>query len=139
MVQRTLVKRDERTPGLNWHQDAAFFRGRCRALNVWTALTPCGEQCPGLSVIPTRLETVLDPEHRAHMARSERTISVVERLTREIGVASPRFEPGDAILFDEMTLHRTSARRWNVPFRDVAITWFFAPSRFPAHGEPLAL
>jgi hypothetical protein len=137
MLQRTLVKRNARTRGLNWHQDGAFFLGRCGALSVWTALTPCGESCPGLSVIPRRFETVFDPDHQAKDL-SRRTISVAEELARETGVASPTLEPGDAILFDEMTLHRTSARRWSVPFRDVAITWFFAPSRFPVVFEPLA-
>jgi hypothetical protein len=135
---RTVVKRNEEISGLPWHQDASFFRGKCGALNLWTALTPCGEQCPGLSVIPRRFETIVDPQHFT-VKPSERAASVADELAREMGVASPVFEPGDALVLDEMTLHRTSTRRWKVPVRDVAITWFFAPSRFPAVYEPLAL
>jgi hypothetical protein len=137
MLQRILVKRNRESHGLNWHQDAAFFRGRCGALAVWTALTACGDLCPGISWIPRRFETVFDPNHLAY-ENSERCISVAGQQEREVGVTSPTLEPGDAIVFDEMTLHRTSARRWQVPSRDVAITWFFAPSRFPPVSEPLA-
>ena len=39
-------------------------------------------------------------------------------------------EPGDAIMFDEMTLHRTVAP-WTLPYREVAVTWFFAPAEVP--------
>ncbi len=52
---------------------------------------------------------------------------------------APVLEAGDALLFDEMTLHRTGVTGWKVPLRDVAITWFFAPSRFPRDGTPIAM
>ena len=136
--ERTVVKRNERTRGLPWHQDSSFYRGKCGALNFWTALTPCGEQCPGLSVIPRRFETVIDPEQLA-VTPSKRMMTVAERLEKDEGAISPVLGPGDALIFDEMTVHRTSARHWDVPSRDVAITWFLAPSRFPIGFEPIAL
>jgi hypothetical protein len=138
MIQRTLVKRNEQGHGLNWHQDACFFGGKCVALSVWTALTACGDDCPGISVIPRRLETIFDPDHQLP-GSSKPSVAAAEELAREVGTASPAFEAGDAIIFDEMTLHRTSARPWNVLSRDVAITWFFAPSRYPGNSVPLAL
>jgi Phytanoyl-CoA dioxygenase (PhyH) len=139
-VSRVLVKRETggTGPGIPWHQDAAFYGENIRALNVWTALTPCGDTCPGLSVIPRRFESVLDPGYKLGPP-SEHMLSTVRDLLHETAEASPVFEPGDAILFDEMTLHRTSHRPWSAPFRDVAVTWFFAPSRFPARFVPLAI
>jgi hypothetical protein len=137
-VPRAFVKREDASlgGGLTWHQDASFY-GRCGALSVWAALTHCGSTCPGLSLIPYRLETVLDPHYRL-TGPSEPCIREAARLGREVGVSEPVLAPGDAILFDEMTLHRTSPRPWEASFRDVAITWFFAPSRFPTDYAPLA-
>jgi hypothetical protein len=132
------VKRNKKGDGLNWRQDACFFGGKYVALSVWTALTPCGDDCPRVSVIPRRLEVVFDPDHQLP-GLSKPSAAAAEELAREVGTASPAFEAGDAIIFDEMTLHRTSARPWNARSRDVAITWFFAPSRYPGNYAPLAL
>jgi hypothetical protein len=135
---RTLVKRNRKSPGLAWHQDASFFNGPCGALDLWTALTPCGADCPSLELVPQRVGMVIDPEQIAsnHSAVVE---AEVVRLLDGAKPSRPVLAPGDAILLDEMTVHRTG-RRWKAPYRDVAITWFFAPSRLPrSRWKPIAL
>ena len=148
IAARTEVRRNEREGGLQWHQDAAFLGGRVQALDIWTALTPVGDRCPSVDVLPLRLDhlvgieepeamlsesllplTYLDDDHRA-----------VDELTTRATPYTAVLAPGDAVLLDEMTLHRTGVAPWTLPYREVAVTWFFAPSRFPvALGRPYAV
>jgi hypothetical protein len=134
---RTVVKRNERSAGLPWHQDASFFRGPCGSLDIWTALTPCGKDCPSLGLVPRRVHRVLDADQTT-VGSSGAVDAEVEALLDGIEAVRPVLEPGDAIVLDEMTVHRTGSG-WKVPSRDVAITWFFAPSRLPQiEAHPIA-
>src|SRR5262249_29722018 len=67
-VGRPVVKRESSAlgSGLGWHQDAAFFGAGCGAVNVWTALTACGETCPSLSLIPQRVDRAIDLGYHLH-------------------------------------------------------------------------
>ena len=38
-----------------WHQDGRFM-GDVRAMNVWLSLSDCGEDAPGMDLVPTRLD-----------------------------------------------------------------------------------
>ncbi|HXH26060.1 MAG TPA: phytanoyl-CoA dioxygenase family protein, partial [Vicinamibacterales bacterium] len=142
LAERVWVRRHRAGRGLPWHQDAAFFGGEFRALNIWLAVTACGDDAPGLSVVARRFSRVQGlgddeipaPLHYGLAFSAED----IRRFAGNYEVANPRFEPGDALLFDEMTLHRTSPVAWRVPYKDAAVTWFFAPSRFPPHRTPLA-
>lgn len=132
MRQRTKIKRDAQQWGLRWHQDAPLFGGERRAVNFWTALTPVGVECPGLSLLPKRLESVLVADYDLTDLQDTRGDEAVRELSELAPPVSPVLDPGDTIVFDEMTLHETQRIGWEVPHREVAITWFFAPSRFPA-------
>jgi Phytanoyl-CoA dioxygenase (PhyH) len=147
-AHRIKLKRNVREFGLPWHQDGAYFLGRCQAVNAWVALTEVGANCPGLDIVPRRQDEVLgftpemlasldrQPELAYLKDRSPQRLSDILDTTRE---STPILQPGDAVMFDEMTLHRTGTVPWNVPSRDVALTWFFAPSRYPRNGSPVAL
>ncbi len=50
----TLRKADPYVPGA-WHQDGAFM-GEVRALNLWLSLSRCGDESPGLDIVPRRLD-----------------------------------------------------------------------------------
>ena len=50
---------------------------------------------------------------------------------------TPAFAPGDAILFDERFVHRSSAGRTFTADRYAVESWFFAPSRFPERYVPI--
>ena len=123
-----------------WHQDGAFLRRDVRAINLWLTLSPCGNDAPGLDVIPQRIPYVV--QTGSHEAIFDWSVgSGVVDMLAEGGhkMASPVFEPGDAMLFDQLMLHRTGARpnlarpRWAVE------TWFFAPSTFPSERAPIVI
>jgi hypothetical protein len=126
-ASRTVIKRNEPSAGLPWHQDASFFGGPCGSLDIWTALTDCGRDCPSLMLVPRRMDHVVDVTQTTVDTSATVEDHVADLVTRAV---RPVLEPGDAIILDEMTLHRTGSG-WKVPFRDVAVTWFFAPSRLP--------
>ena len=41
-----------------WHQDGAFM-GDVRALNLWLSLSRCGDESPGLDIVPRRLDQMV--------------------------------------------------------------------------------
>ena len=136
-AHRIVVRRTTSgTAGLPWHQDGQFF-GEARGVNVWTALDDCGLQCPSLNFVPRRLDDVIAPG-RMGLGADPVIESAVAELLADRPVAEPVLRAGDAVIFDEMTVHRTGTRSWSTPHRDLAITWFFAPSRFPDGPTPLA-
>ena len=46
----TLRKAEPSIPGA-WHQDG-FFMGPVRSLNLWLSLSRCGDEAPGLDIVP---------------------------------------------------------------------------------------
>ena len=120
-----------------WHQDGAFL-GRVRALNVWLSLSRCGDEAPGLDIVPERLEEIVPTGTDGATFNWSVSPQVVEEVTARTGVVRPIFEPGDAILFDEMNLHSTAADP-SMPNPRYAIeSWFFGLSGFPAEYVPIA-
>jgi hypothetical protein len=51
----------------------------------------------------------------------------------------PIFEPGDAVLFDHLCLHRTAAEPDMPKLRYATETWCFAPSSFPIKQIPIVV
>ena len=54
-------------------------------------------------------------------------------------VVRPEFKAGDAMLFDEMALHRTGVSKSMNQMRCAIEMWFFAASMFPRDQVPLYL
>ena len=91
-----------------WHQDAAVYGEKAHSLDVWLPVSRCGDIAPGLALWPRRLDYVVgtvgagtvdfgtDPE-------------AVAALTEEVAPVCPVFDPGDAAILDELTLHSTYA------------------------------
>jgi hypothetical protein len=55
----------------------------------------------------------------------------------ELPIMRPRFMPGDALLFDELFLHKTASDPSMRRPRYAVESWFFAPSGFPKDYVPL--
>ena len=119
----------------DWHQDGAFMGAGIRSLNVWLSLTHCGDTAPGIDVVGRRLDDlVLSGTDGAHFAWSVGG-PVAERAARG-AIVRPIFEAGDALLFDQMNLHRTAVDPDMKIDRYAIETWFFAPSTYDAMTRP---
>jgi hypothetical protein len=133
----TLRKATPDVPGA-WHQDGKFM-GPVRALNMWLSLSRCGDEAPGLDIVPRRLDdfvtTETDEAAFTHMISQRQA----EQAAGETGVLRPIFEPGDALFFDEMFLHKTGSDP-SMPNPRYAIeSWFFGGSAFPTEYAPVAV
>ena len=51
LARKMTLRRMPHTASGVWHQDGAFMGADIRSLNVWLALTHCGDDAPGLDVV----------------------------------------------------------------------------------------
>jgi hypothetical protein len=123
----------------DWHQDGAFMGADVRSVNLWLSLSHCGEDASGLEILPRRLSRVLPTgSHGANFGWSVGPGMVTE-AAEGMPTISPRFAPGDALLFDHLFLHRTGVPAGISKDRYAIESWFFAPSAYPAQQVPLRL
>ena len=126
-----------------WHQDVNFFGRKSYAVNCWAAITPCGDDNPGLNIVPVRTDKRHGWDGDDGIAPLDYGRSLtpeeLDLLRGDQPIAHPVLQPGDALLFDEMTVHQTALGRWVRPEQHVTISWFFRASGFPDWGTPLAL
>jgi len=138
-VEKSTLRRVRPGPAPAWHQDGSFLGTGVHALDIWVALSECGEgtDASGLEIVPRRLNKIL--EHGVGDARTgiEITPEQIADAAEGVGVACPTFEPGDALLFDEMFLHRTMPGRSRT--RYALELWSFGASSFPDSYAPIAL
>lgn len=123
-----------------WHQDGRFLGedNNIRAINLWLALSDCGDDAPSLDIIPDRLDYIVGTG--THDAPFEWTVAdkVAQNLPDAPRPCRPRFAPGDAILFDDYNLHRTGSSEHMTQHRYAIETWFFAASGYPT-GHPVII
>jgi hypothetical protein len=134
---KTTLRKAEPSVSGAWHQDGKFM-GEVKALNLWLALTRCGEKAPGLDLVPRRLEQHVATQTDEAMMPNQVSQRVAEEAAGELPILRPVFEPGDALLFDELFLHKTASDpRMRRP-RYAIESWFFGASAFPENYVPLA-
>jgi hypothetical protein len=121
-----------------WHQDGAFLGAGIRSINIWLSLNHSGVDAPGLEVVPRRLEEIVDKGTEGADFDWSVGDAVVERVSGG-KLARPIFEPGDAMLFDHLFLHRTGTTPEMTKTRYATETWFFAPSAYPDPQEQVPL
>lgn len=122
---------------LDWHQDGAFLGADICSVDIWLSLSHCGLDAPGLDVVARRFESVV--EVGTNGAALDWTVS--EDTVRQIApgqVVRPVFEPGDALIFDHLLLHRTAYDPAMTRDRYAIEAWFAAPSRYPPTAIPIA-
>jgi hypothetical protein len=133
----TLRKAEPSVPG-GWHQDGKFM-GPVRSLNLWLALSRCGDVAPGLDIVPRRLDelvTTATEDAPLDYVASQR---VAEDVAGDAAIERPIFEPGDALLFDELFLHKTGSDPSMPEPRYAIENWFFGGSGFPRQYSPIAV
>lgn len=126
---------------MDFHQDGNFLGEGIRVVNVWTALTPCGGEHPaaGLDIVPRRIPTVLETGEGIGFFDWTVPPDRAIELAGEQGLTNVAFEPGDAVLFDELCLHRTGSRPTTTESRTAIEMWYFAPSTYPGNHVPLVV
>ena len=137
-AEKTTLRKAEPSVAGGWHQDGKFM-GPVRALNLWLSLSRCGDVAPGLDIVPRRIDglvTTATDEAPLDYIASQR---VAEQVAGDTPIQRPIFEPGDALLFDELFLHKTGSDP-SMPNPRYAIeNWFFGGSGFPPKYAPIAV
>lgn len=129
-LSKTVMRRQPPMDHNNgWHQDGAFLGTHIKTLNVWIALTDCGEASPGLDILPRRIG-LMDTGTPGALF----DWSISEKLVEETypgEVVRPKFEAGDALIFDQFFLHRTASSPGMMRDRYAIESWFFRADAFP--------
>ena len=137
-VKKTTLRRVTReSSNASWHQDGAFMGTNIRTVNLWLALTRCGDDAPGLDILPRRLNYIVETGTTGAIFDWAAAPDKVEEAGEGVGICRPLFEAGDALLFDHMFMHRTAAESDMTRDRHSVEMWFFAPSLYPELEIPL--
>lgn len=136
-VNKSTLRRARPSDGGAWHQDGAFM-GDVRALNVWLSLSHCGDDAPGLDVVPRRLDGIVPTGTEGAVFDWSVSPAVAQETAGAGGTVRPIFEPGDVLMFDELCLHSTALDPSMTKTRYAVESWFFGPSAFPGDYVPLA-
>jgi hypothetical protein len=136
-VNKTTLRRVTKDTNAQWHQDGAFMGTDIRTVNLWLALSHCGDDAPGLDIVPRRLDHIVETGTPGSIFDWSASPAMVERAAEGTPVCRPIFEPGDALLFDHMFMHRTAASAEMTRDRYGVEMWFFAPSMYPPSQIPL--
>lgn len=137
LQKTTLRKAEPHVPGA-WHQDGSFM-GEVRALNLWLSLSRCGDESPGLDIVPRRLDHYVEQRTDEAVLSIQVSQRVAEEAAGDRPIIRPIFEPGDAVFFDEMLLHQTGSDPSMPKPRYAVECWFFGCSKFPKEYGPLAV
>jgi hypothetical protein len=132
----TLRTASPSVPGA-WHQDGSFM-GPVRSLNLWLSLSRCGDVAPGLDLVPRRLDHLVPTQTDDAVLDIQVSQAKAEEAAGDTPIIRPIFEPGDALFFDELFLHKTASEPSMPHPRHAIENWFFGSSSFPAEYAPLA-
>lgn len=139
-AHKTTLRRVEPGTKPGWHQDGAFM-GPVRSLNLWLSLSRCGDVAPGMDVLPARIDEFITTGGEGTSVANQVSQSDAEAAAAAAGVSivRPIFNPGDALIFDEMFLHATAADGPMTKPRHAIESWFFTPAALPPGYVPVAL
>jgi hypothetical protein len=112
-----------------WHQDGAFIGADMRVLNIWLALTECGERAASVEVAGKRFDSVIECDYGVAVSAEKAKSLAAHTFT-------PIFKPGDALMFDHLCLHRASRNPNYSEERRALEMWFFDPKSYPRSYDP---
>jgi hypothetical protein len=135
---KTTMRKAQPSVAGQWHQDGRFM-GDVRSLNLWLSLSRCGDVAPGLDIVPVRLDHYVATGTEGAALSWTISDDQARAAAGTTPIVRPMFEPGDALLFDELFLHKTGSEP-SMPNPRYAIeNWFFGASGFPAEYAPIAV
>jgi hypothetical protein len=138
-IDKCTLRRVGLDTSTDWHQDGAFLGSGIRTVNMWLSLSHCGRDAPGLDIVPTRLDKIVETGTEGAQFGWSVGPGVVDRVSAATPVTRPVFEPGDVLFFDDLFLHRTAIDPAMSRERYAIETWFFAPSAYPEKYVPLVV
>lgn len=137
-AQKTTLRKANPSVAGAWHQDGKFM-GSVRALNLWLPLSRCGDRSPGLDIVPRRLDRYITTQTEEAVLDYIVSQRMAETAAGDRRIISPIFEAGDALLFDELFLHKTGSDPSMTNPRFAVENWFFGSSGFPPQYAPLSV
>lgn len=137
-AQKTTLRKADPSIGGAWHQDGAFM-GDVRALNVWMSLSRCGDESPGLDIVPRRLDDLVASGTEGTFLSYQVSQANAEEAAGDTPIIRPILEPGDVLFFDELCLHQTGSDPTMPKPRYAIESWFFGGSAFPQEYAPIAV
>ncbi len=137
-LEKTTLRKAEPHVSGAWHQDGKFM-GDVRALNLWLSLSRCGDEAPGLDIVPRRLDGIVETGGADSFLEIQVSQKQAEAAAGDTPIVRPIFEPGDALLFDELFLHSTGSDPSMPKPRYAIESWFFGGSAFPDDYGPVAV
>jgi hypothetical protein len=137
-ADKSTLRRADPSVNGGWHQDGKFM-GDVNALNVWLSLSRCGDVAPGLDVVPRRFEHHVTTQTDEAFLENMVSQRMAEEAAGDAPILRPIFAPGDALLFDELFLHKTASDPAMPHPRFAVENWFFGPSAFPKDYIPLTV
>lgn len=138
-AQKSTLRRTfgNKSYGDNWHQDGAFLGSETKVVNVWLALTNCGERAASVEIgLPRHVGIV---RTGGEGALYDWSVSPQTAATVLEAAVTPVCAPGDAVMFDHLCMHRTSLGAHYTEDRLAIEAWFFGPSTYPRHLRPIAV
>jgi len=137
-VRKTSLRQvSHNRPMPGWHQDGAFLGQGIRTVNVWIALTDCGVDAPSMDMVPRRMTDIVPTGTEGAVFNWSLSQLAVRDAAGDTPPVRLQFREGDAIIFDEMNLHRTSSSAEFLRDRFAIEAWFFAPSWYPIEQLPI--
>jgi hypothetical protein len=137
-LQKTTLRKAEPHVAGAWHQDGSFM-GDVRALNLWLSLSRCGDESPGLDMVPRRLDYLVTQQTDEAVLSIQVSQKMAEEAAGDRKIIRPIFEPGDALFFDDLFLHATGSDPSMPKPRYAIENWFFGASGFPVEYGPIAV
>jgi hypothetical protein len=137
-AEKTTLRKAEPSVSGAWHQDGSFM-GNSRAVNMWLALSRCGDEAPGLDIVPLRLDHFVETRTDEALVDAQISQRAAEEAAGDVPIVRPIFEPGDALFFDGMLLHQTGSDPSMPRVRFGIENWFFGASSFPGNFTPIAI
>lgn len=135
-VKKSTLRHARPDSGTEWHQDGSFLGPGTASVNAWVSLSHCGTDAPSIDVIPHRYESIVGAGGEG--AQFDWSVSDEDaRQLAPVQMVRPVFAPGDALLFDQLTLHRTGIDEAMTSDRFAIESWFFAPSTYPHDQVPI--
>ncbi len=111
--RRQLSGGGEASRPVPFHQDASFLGNAGLVLNFWIPLVACGRDAPGLEVVMEHPQGSIDRDSAVNQPSLPDYSGIDipdEEVMRRFGADKlwhPEMEPGDVLVFSNLTVHRT--------------------------------